>query len=354
MALARPTLTEIIDRVLADLSSRMVGTDGAVLRRSVLGAMGRALAGASHELHGRLDYLARQITVDTADSEYLERWASVWGVRRRAAAYAVGSVTFAGTNGATIAAGTLLRRQDGAQIETTALATIASGTATVAARARLAGSAGNTTAGAALILVSPSSGVTSTATVAAGGLTGGADTEDDDALRARVLERIRMPPQGGAERDYRAWALEVPGVTRVWVAPQEMGAGTVTVRFVRDGDASIIPDPAEVAVVADYIAVRRPVTAEVYVVAPVAMPIDMTIQIAPNTPTVQAAIQAELADLLRRDAEPGGVILVSRIRESISVAAGESDHVLLVPAGNVVQGTGEIAVLGTITWQPIP
>jgi len=354
MALARPTLTEIIDRVLADLSSRMIGTDGAVLRRSVLGAIGRALAGSSHELHGRLDYLARQITVDTADAEYLERWASVWGVRRRAAAFATGSVTFAGTNGATIPAGTLLRRQDGAQVETTAAATVATGTATVTARAREAGATGNTNAGAALVLVSPVSGVTSAATVAAGGLTGGADTEDDEALRARVLERIRLPPQGGAERDYRAWALEVPGVTRVWVAPQEMGAGTVTVRFVRDGDPSIIPDPAEVAVVADYIAVRRPVTAEVYVVAPVAMPIDMTIQLAPNTAQVRAAVEAELRDLLRRDAEPGGVILASRIREAISVAAGESDHVLIVPAGNVVQGTGEIATLGTITWQAIP
>lgn len=354
MALARPTLTEIIDRVLSDLSSRMIGTDGAVLRRSVLGALGRALAGASHELHGRLDYLARQITVDTADAEYLERWASVWGVRRRAASYAVGSVTFTGVNGSTIPSGTVLRRQDGAQIEMTAAGTIASGTATVAARARVAGAAGNTVASAALVLVSPVSGVSSSATVAAGGLVAGSDTESDDALRARVLQRIREPPQGGAERDYRAWALEVPGVTRVWVAPRELGAGTVTVRFVRDGDPSIIPDAGEVAVVADYIEQRRPVTAEVYVLPPVPLALNLSIQISPNTAAVRAAIEAELRDLLQREAEPGGVILVSHIREAISAAPGEFDHVLLVPGGNVLQGPGEIAVLGTITWASIP
>ena len=70
--------------------------------------------------------------------------------------------------------------------------------------------------------------------MAAGGLAAGSDAETDESLRARVLRRIQKPPQGGAGYDYVAWALEVPGVTRAWVYPAEMGLGTVTVRFVRD------------------------------------------------------------------------------------------------------------------------
>ncbi|HEY1035538.1 MAG TPA: baseplate J/gp47 family protein [Pseudoxanthomonas sp.] len=354
MAFQRPTLTEIIDRAVADMSSRVVGVDGAVLRRSVLGVIARTLAGASHELHGRLDYIARQVIIDTADVEYLERWASVWGVRRKAAEFASGSVVFTGTSGAVIAAGAVLQRQDGALFETTAEATIIGASATVTVRAQAAGVAGNTAAGIKLTMQQPSSGVQVAATVASGGITGGSDTESDDALRARLLARIQQPPHGGAAHDYVAWALEVPGVTRAWVAPMEMGPGTVTVRFVRDGDGDIIPDTAEVDAVQEYIEERRPVTAEVFVVAPIDAPQDFTVQLSPNSASAQAAVTAELADLLQREGEPGGTILVSHVREAISIAAGEFDHVLVSPTSNIALGSGEIATLGTITFEPIP
>ena len=65
-------------------------------------------------------------------------------------------------------------------------------------------------------------------------LDGGTDEETDEELRARVLRRIRQPPMGGDAYDYVAWALAVPGVTRAWCSPLEMGIGTVTVRFMMD------------------------------------------------------------------------------------------------------------------------
>jgi uncharacterized phage protein gp47/JayE len=352
MSFPRPDLTEIIDRVLADMSSRVVGVDGAVLRRSVLGAIGRALSGSSHELHGRLDYIARQVFPDSADAEYLDRWAAVWGVRRKPAAFASGSVTFTGTSGAVVPLGTVLQRQDGVLFATTVEATLVAGSAVVAVQAVEAGEAGNTAAGLRLSLQQPLSGVQATAVC--GELSAGTDTEDDERLRARLLARIHQPPQGGADFDYDTWALEVAGVTRAWVYPKEMGAGTVTVRFVRDDDGSIIPDAAEVAAVQAHIDSRRPVTAEVFVVAPVAVPLDMTIQIAPNASAVQIAVEAEIRDVLRREAEPGGTVLISHLREAISIAAGEFDHVVVTPTGNVAHSTGQIAVPGTITWQAIP
>lgn len=354
MPFQRPTLTEIIERDLSDMSSRMIGTDGAVLRRSVLGVLARALAGASHELHGHLDWIAQQIIIDTAESEYLERWANVWGVRRKAAEFASGSVVFSGIVGTSIPIGTSLQRQDGALFETTVIGTIMGGTATVPVRAVEAGAAGNTAAGTTLTLRQPVGGVQSAAPVAVGGITNGSDVEDDDGLRERLLARIQEPPQGGAAADYVNWALAVPGVTRAWVYPLEMGLGTVTVRFVRDDDPSIIPDTNEVDAVQDYIDERRPVTATVFVVAPIAVPLDMTIQIQPVTPEVEAAVEAEIRDLLRREAEPGGTILISHIREAVSTAAGEFDHVIVSPSANVEHDPGEIAVPGTITWQAIP
>ena len=64
-------------------------------------------------------------------------------------------------------------------------------------------------------------------------MTGGVEAENDDDLRARILQRIQNPPMGGAQADYVTWALAVPGVTRAWAAP-EQGIGTITVRFLMD------------------------------------------------------------------------------------------------------------------------
>jgi uncharacterized phage protein gp47/JayE len=142
----------------------------------------------------------------------------------------------------------------------------------------------------------------------------------------------------------------VSGVTRAWVYPGEQGDGTVVLRFMRDDDADPIPDAGEVAAVQAALDAERPVTATLFVVAPVATPLDFAIQLTPDTTAVRAAVQAELADLLRREAEPGGTILISHLREAIAVAGGETDHVMTVPAANVPHATGQIATMGVITW----
>ncbi|TKD40591.1 baseplate J/gp47 family protein [Azotobacter chroococcum] len=354
MPFARPSLAEIIDRVVADIGTRLPGVAGAVLRRSLLGIIGRAQAGAAHLLYGYIDWVARQALPDTAEREYLQRWAAIWGITRNAATFAEGSVTFTGTNGAAIPAGTIVQRQDGVQYATQAAATIAGGSATVAVEASVAGTDGNLAAGTSVFLISPIAGAQSSAAVAAGGITGGDDVESDERLLARLLQRIRNPPQGGAEADYVLWALEVPGVTRVWVYPMQLGAGTVTVLFVNDDDpVSIIPDAAEVAEVQAHIDRRRPVTAEVFVAAPTATPLDMTIALDPNTASVQQAVLAELQDLLTREAQPGGTILISRLREAVSIAAGEGDNSIITPGANVTHAAGEMAVLGTVTFQAL-
>ena len=99
-----------------------------------------------------------------------------------------------------------------------------------------------------------------------------------------------------------------------------------------------------------YIGDRKPVTAAVTVLAPTAVALSMTIALTPNTLAVRTAVEAQLTDLLKREAKPGGTILISKLREAISVAAGENNHVLSVPSADVAHSTGQMPVLGTITW----
>lgn len=349
MPFVRPTLTELIDRVITDISSRVTGVDSAVLRRSLLGIIGQSEAGAVHLLYGFLDWIAKQCIIDTAEKEYLERWAAIWKITRKTAGFASGQAAFIGTVGSTIPNGTIVQRQDGIQYKTLGDTVFGAGPLAVSVLALEAGEAGNFDAGLPIFLLSPIAGVQSTGSSATK-IEGGVDTESDQRLLARLLARIQQPPHGGADFDYQMWALEVAGVTRVWVYPRQMGAGTVTVLFVCDDFPDIIPTPAKVAEVQAYINARRPVTAEVYVVAPIPDPLNMTIKLLPNTAAVRAAVASEVADLIVRDSKPGTPTLISRLRESVSLAAGEADNAIVTPTTDVPHATGHMATLGTLTF----
>lgn len=348
MAFDRPTLPQLIDQGAAEFESRLPGVLARV-RNSVVGVINRVMAGALSSLYQYFEYLSDQWWPDRAAAENLPDHGARWGVSQLPAAPATGTVQFTGVDGSAIGLGTVVQRSDGAQYATTAAGGIAAGVASVAVQAVVAGQGGNAVTGTSLTLTTPVVGVNAVA-VSTTALAGGADIEDAEAWRARILARIRKPPQGGSVDDYKAWALAVPGVTRAWVFPGEQGDGTVVVRFVRDDDATMIPDAGEITAVQTAIDAVRPVTASVYVLAPVATVQNYSIQLLPDTPAIRAAVQAELLELYRREAVPGGTMLISHEREAISSSAGETDYVMTVPAANQVYATGQMPTLGVITW----
>jgi uncharacterized phage protein gp47/JayE len=348
MPFARPSPAEIRNRMGADIAVALPGAD-ARLRRSMEEVLVRAIAIASHEMHGYIEWASAQILPDTAEDEVLARHAAIWGLTRIAATAAIGVVTFTGTPGAIVPAGAELRRGDDARFLLTADVTIAGGgTGTGNVTARVAGAAGNSQAGVALQLVAPAAGVQPSALVAAGGITAGTDAESDAALRARLLLRIQTPTAGGVAGDYVTWALAVAGVEKVWVYPVWLGAGTVGVAFVTAGGA--IPAAPLVAAVQAALDLRRPVTAAVTVFAPATQAVALTIDLAVDTAAIRAAVLTELNDFFVREAEPGGVIRVSRISAAISGALGEVAHLLVAPSGDIALPAGTIAVLGAVTW----
>lgn len=348
MPFERPDLPRLIDQGAAEFESRLPGVLARV-RNSVVGVLNRVLAGGLSALYKYVDYLALQFYPDTCAPDALPAHGALWDKPRLPAAAAVGTVQFVGINGAAVPLGTVVQRPDGVQYNTTAAALIAAGVASVPVVAVAAGQAGNAAVATPLILTTPVNNVNAVAS-AFTALAGGADVEAIEPWRARILARIRKPPQGGADFDYTAWALEVPGVTRAWVYPGEQGPGTVVVRFVRDDDATQIPDAGEVAAVQSYIDALRPVTATTYVLAPVATLQNFSITLLPDTPAIRAAVTAELTELYRRAAKPGGTMLITHQREAISSAAGETDHVLVTPNANQVYTVGQMPTLGNITW----
>lgn len=343
MAIERPALSEIVNRMASDIQARLTTVQ---LRRSNANVYARTFAGASHILHGVVDYYSRQILVDTAEGQFLERHGTKYGITRKPAAKAVGSVrfTFSGVP-VSVPVGTILQSPEGLQYETTS--EVADGVASV--KALVAGLESNLEDGAILTLTSPIAGVMSEATCS--GVLGGLDQEDDESLRARILTRQSLVPMGGSKADYERWALEVPGVTRAWCYPLENGDGTVVVRFVCDNEESLIPTAEKVAEVQAYIDELRPVTAALTVVAPQPYPIPFTFTtLSPNDEATKAQIKAELVALFERESEPGVMMLLSHIRAAISAVASENDFALASPSANIVVPNGYIATVGEIVW----
>lgn len=353
----RSTLNALVTRIRGDLRGRLE-IDGPLLRRAMADVLGAVWAGAVHELYGYLDWLAKQLFADTAEREALLRKAALYGITPTPAAFASGNVTATGTDGSAILAETIIRLDAATAYRVVTGQVIASGTATLEVRALLAGEAANLPETATLSFESPVPGVNSSLVVAAGGITGGVEEESTEEVRDRYKLRLREPPQGGADQDYEAWALEVAGVTRAWVYPHELGLGTVVVRFVFDDPDTgevVFPDAPAVAAVQASLVEQRPITAEVTAAAPTALAVAFTIELDPDNADTRAAAAAELEDLLRRDGEPGnglgrGEIKISKIRTAIGIAEGVEDYTLTVPSADVVPGVGQLPVVGVITW----
>jgi uncharacterized phage protein gp47/JayE len=361
VAFSRPTLRTLIDRVEGDIKNAL-GLN-VILRRSTEKAFAKAIAGVAHSLHGHMRFISRQIFPDQADQEFLERWASIYGLDRNSATFAQFTVSGTGTHGSTIPAGTTIERSDGETYTTDALATVSAGVFSVSLTAVNAGANPSVEISDTLDFISPISGVDGVVSVDSIEVEG-EDTESDESFRERLLDRIQNPPSGGTANDYIQFARTVAGVTRAWVLPGHLGVGTVGLTFVEDGEADIIPAPGKVAEVQAVIDVKKPVTADATVFAPVETQVDFDISLSPNTVSVQAAVEAEIRDLFLRESQVrgaykevgstySGIIPVSKIREAISVAAGEDDNVLNQPNSDVIPSDTGIVTVGNFIFSEL-
>lgn len=370
MPYSRPNLSTLRQQVAQDIAAALPGSDP-LLRFSNLNITGVAQANLANLQFGYLDWIAQQSNPFTAEGEFLEAWAALKAVYRKPASAASGAVTFSGTSGVVIPAGTGLVRGDGVTATTAADATVVAGTVTVSATvapdpAGQAGAFGNAAVGTAMALAQPIAGVQANGSISTA-FTGGADIETDDSLRSRMLAAYQAPPQGGDENDYITWALQVPGVTRAWCVRNGLGAGTVLVYamfdvseashngFPQGTDGVATAETRAAAATGDQLAVAnylyplQPVTALVYAKAPTAAPVNFAITGIATSKRV--AVQAAIADvLLRSGSAKGGTIPIAFVWSAIASVAGVTDFVITAPAGDITNTVGTLPTVGTITW----
>jgi len=346
MPFETPTLAQLISRTQIDLTSD-------ALRQSDAQVLARAHSGAAFGLYGYLDWIAEQILPDTADEMTLERLAALRLQQpRKAAQPASGQVGFDAASGAVLDVDTLMQLGDGRVYRVTDAVVTLAGSNIAHVQAVDPGALGNASAGLVMNAVQPIEGINGRFTVLADGLSGGVALEGLEALRSRVIRSYQVIAHGGNQDDYVTWSLEVPGVTRAWCIRRYMGPGTVALFFMRDDDPDPVPNAEQLADVRIHIEERRPVTAELYVLAPVQKAIVYRIKLEPDTTAVRRAVESQLIDLHNREAGLGDTLLLTHIAESISGATGEHDHGLVFPSADQKPAVNELLIYGGVQWLP--
>ncbi|KQP11149.1 hypothetical protein ASF28_08890 [Methylobacterium sp. Leaf99] len=348
---ARGFLTQSIDGAVASVWANTFTVIGKVI----------ALLDFEHELRRR--WLYDQIFASRADDLWLDRHGFELGLTRIPASAASGTILVPAIHGLVVPSGLQFRGASGATY-TTRTAEIADGNVVaLPVEADEMGSAGNLGAGFPVALVDDQdvpAGLGENAVVDGQGLAGGADAEQREAFRARILARKRNPPQGGSAFDYGTWAAEAlgPGILRrAYVDSFSNDARSVWLCFTVNDQPDGIPVPAQVDLVQAYCddPIRRPVTARVFALAPIALPVDVRISgLSPDTLDIRASVEEEIAATFVDRAEVGTSVAVgfsrSWIQEGISRATGEERHELLLPAATVIATAGYLPVLGTVSY----
>ncbi|WP_345819939.1 baseplate J/gp47 family protein [Methylobacterium fujisawaense] len=327
---------------------------------------GKVLALIGFEMEQRRAWLVRQLFASTAERVWLIRHGFEFGLQPEPANTAMGTATTQASPGTVVPIGLQYARGDGVTFTTTAAVAVIGNDVSLPLEADVAASAGNTPAGTVLTLVNPDdapAGLGRTCTVGEAsdgtGLSGGADEESLESFRARVLYRKRNPPQGGSAPDYVAWVLEaVPTAVAVYVDSFQNDSRSVWVQFTVSDQAQGIPTAGQVAAAQAYIddPIRRPITARVFVSAPIPVQQDIVIGgLDPDTTDIRASIESELAAAYTDRARPGKpsvdfVFSASWLAEAISRATGEDRHRLLSPASDQVFTAGNLPVLGSIAY----
>lgn len=219
-----------------------------------------------------LEQLYKACFADTSWGEYLTMIAEQYGVLRRAATKATGTITLTGKG--IVPTSSLFTTAAGTKFQTLEYRNV-NGTADVPVEAVNAGEAGDVKEN--TITVIPMSIPGITAVTNAEATSGGYDEEDDEDLLKRYLEKVRLPATSGNKYEYYEWAKSVSGVGDARVQSLWNGPGTVKVIIV---DANMQVAPASlIQSVADYIETVRPIGATVTVVSPTPIPVTITAKI---------------------------------------------------------------------------
>jgi uncharacterized phage protein gp47/JayE len=325
-------------------------------RHNLIKVFAEVDAGINHQLLGDLDFLAKQIFPDTAEGEHLR---SHWSGRTAPlyAAAAAGTISIPGVPGSAVPAGLVYAAPSGQRYFTEASSHVGSdGFAPAAVRAESFGAEANLAAGETLSLsVSNPGGIDSTAVVAGGGITGGADAESDEAYLVRVLQAIRNPARYGKPGDFADWAVDSsPEVSKAWEYRNFGVFGAVLIMVVGGSQIDGITQVGSLAQVIEYISAAAPPVLFT-VRTPELVPLQPAVRLLPaeDTAANRAIAVSRIKKYMQAAAAPGWTCTAGMLREALIdglTISGAAVKLNNSESGYAATTVLELLVLGDVAW----
>ena len=152
----------------------------------------------------------------------------------------------------------------------------------------------------------------------------GTDAETDEELRERFFEIIRRPATSGNIYHYEQWAKEIDGINQARVKPLWNGNGTVKV--IVSNDNSIVSEEI-VAKCQEYINTVKPIGADVTVITPTSLDINITanIYIENGYDSVKAKLDFE-ENLKKYLSSCNDTVVYTRVASCLGSVKGVKDY----------------------------
>ena len=341
---------ESIYREMLDQYGRKTGMD--LREGGDLSVRLYTMAAQVWSLYHQTEWLVRQCFPQTAQGQYLDLHAEMRGITRKTAARATGVVEFSTGQPVgeelAIPAGTVCMTAGLVRFETAEDCRMEPGQAAVqtAVRAVEPGTSGNADARTINRMAVAPAGVAACTNLAP--CAGGTEQEDDESLRARVLDTFRRLPNGANAAYYEREALSFDQVAGAAVLPRPRGVGTVDVIVAgREG----MPSSALLEQLTAHFQERREIAVDVQVKAPRERKITVTVQITPRAGWNGTQVCRQVEDRLRgyfTGERLGKSVLMAQLGDLIYNCDGVENYALQTPSVDVVLERDQLPVLNSL------
>lgn len=312
-----------------------------------------AAAAQIEGLYHQAQWVLDQSFPQTAQGLYLDRHALLRGLRRGVATHAAGVLRFGISAPAagelTIASGTVCMTAEGVRFTTTEDAVLAEGSlyVDVPAAAVEPGSGGNVAAGSVTIMAAMPVGIRACTNPEA--FSGGGDAESDEELRRRLLDTYQRLPNGANAAYYEQVALSYDGVAAATAVGLPRGVGSVDV-YVATGSG--VPDSGLLEAIGGYLQKRREISVDLQVLAPTAMPVDITVSVLPakgaDFPQAETDVREALRGLFT-GALLGRSVTLAQLGDLLYHLDSVQNYRFAAPTEDIAASPTVLPTLGTLT-----
>jgi len=353
------SFSEILDDLMSELVVRTPFTN--LNPSAAIRGLLEVIAKVVSDLYGLVKTVMQQSFVQTATGSWLDLKVREMGIIRKAAVKTKVYLTFSCNSPAaqniTIPADTICRSQkdsDGNDYRflTTEEAVLEEGQTIVhvVAEAELPGRAWNVGQDTITRMVTRVTGIHTVTNDAVFLIREGSEPESDEQLRERAISKWETLGLGGTRGAYRNWAMSVPGVIAASVLDDfPFGPGTVGVVILGEEGT---PSAELINEVYQYIKARKPLTADVRILAPDILSIDLDLEVIRYANAAQTTVEMGVREAVENYSghlQLGEGLIIARLINEIMDVSGVYNLKVNSPQQDINVSVDQFMVFDQIT-----